>query len=102
MARVTIEDCMEIVGNRFELSIIAMKRAKQIVMKKIDLMEKERRLSQLETGYEASDEVPVSEVVEKNMDKSSRVQDEHKPVISALKEIAEGKLKFHRPNGGTK
>ena len=31
MARVTIEDCLEKVENRFALSIAAMKRAKQIV-----------------------------------------------------------------------
>ena len=31
MARVTIEDCLEKVTNRFALSVAAMKRAKQIV-----------------------------------------------------------------------
>ncbi|GBD37789.1 DNA-directed RNA polymerase subunit omega [bacterium HR37] len=31
MARITIEDCLEKVGNRFALSIAAMKRAKQLV-----------------------------------------------------------------------
>jgi DNA-directed RNA polymerase subunit omega len=31
MARVTIEDCLEKVENRFALSIAAMKRAKQLV-----------------------------------------------------------------------
>ncbi len=31
MARVTIEDCLEKVKNRFALSVAAMKRAKQIV-----------------------------------------------------------------------
>ena len=30
MARVTIEDCLEKVSNRFELSVAAMKRAKNI------------------------------------------------------------------------
>ena len=30
MARVTIEDCLEKVSNRFELSVAAMKRAKSI------------------------------------------------------------------------
>jgi|TARA_B100000959_G_scaffold286844_1_gene367622 DNA-directed RNA polymerase subunit omega len=30
MARVTIEDCLEKVRNRFELSVAAMKRAKKI------------------------------------------------------------------------
>lgn len=31
MARVTIEDCLEKIENKFALSIVAMKRAKQIV-----------------------------------------------------------------------
>ncbi len=31
MARVTIEDCLEKVENRFALSVAAMKRAKQVV-----------------------------------------------------------------------
>ncbi len=31
MARVTIEDCLEKVENRFALSVSAMKRAKQLV-----------------------------------------------------------------------
>lgn len=31
MARVTIEDCLEKIENKFALSIVAMKRAKQMV-----------------------------------------------------------------------
>lgn len=31
MARVTIEDCLESVGNRFELTLLASKRARQIL-----------------------------------------------------------------------
>jgi DNA-directed RNA polymerase subunit omega len=30
MARVTVEDCLEVVGNRFELVIMASKRARQL------------------------------------------------------------------------
>lgn len=102
MARVTIEDCMEVVGNRFALSVVAMKRARDIVAKEAELLEKERKLAeaQAESDGEAGDEVPASEVVERNMDKSSRIQQEHKPIIRALKEIAEGKLEFSYPGGG--
>ncbi len=32
MARVTVEDCLENVDNRFELVMLASKRAKQLVM----------------------------------------------------------------------
>ena len=57
MARVTIEDCLEKVQNRFELSVAAMKRAKNIY-------NGEKSLSD-----------------EKN-----------KPVVLALREIAEDKV----------
>ena len=57
MARVTIEDCLEKVENRFELSVAAMKRAKNIY----------------------SGEKSLSD--EKN-----------KPVVLALREIAEEKV----------
>ncbi|MBI4356287.1 MAG: DNA-directed RNA polymerase subunit omega [Gammaproteobacteria bacterium] len=32
MARVTIEDCLQKVGNRFDLVLLATKRAKQLAM----------------------------------------------------------------------
>ncbi|WP_020675726.1 DNA-directed RNA polymerase subunit omega [Geopsychrobacter electrodiphilus] len=30
MARVTVEDCLEVIPNRFQLAIVASKRAKQL------------------------------------------------------------------------
>ena len=39
MARVTIEDCLEKVENRFALAIAAMKRAKQIAAGSMPLSE---------------------------------------------------------------
>lgn len=32
MARITVEDCLDHVGNRFELVLIASKRARQLAM----------------------------------------------------------------------
>ena len=57
MARVTIEDCLEKVQNRFELSVAAMKRAKNIY----------------------------------NGEKSFS-DEKNKPVVLALREIAEDKV----------
>tara|TARA_B100000029_G_scaffold516734_1_gene633440 strand:- start:20291 stop:20584 length:294 start_codon:yes stop_codon:yes gene_type:complete len=57
MARVTIEDCLERINNRFELSVAAMKRAKKIY-------EGEKSLS----------------------------DEDNKPVVLALREIAEEKI----------
>ncbi len=59
MARVTVEDCLENVDNRFQLVMLATKRARQISTK----------------GFE-----PL--VAEEN----------DKPTVIALREIAEGKI----------
>lgn len=63
MARVTIEDCLEKVENRFALSITAMKRSKQLVKGALALS--------TEKG--------------------------NKDVVTALREIAEGKVKVIYP-----
>ncbi|MFQ3229663.1 DNA-directed RNA polymerase subunit omega [Reinekea sp.] len=59
MARVTVEDCLDKVDNRFELIMVASKRARQIANE----------------GYEA--------LVDEENDK---------PTVIALREIAEGKI----------
>lgn len=64
MARITIEDCLEKVENRFALSIAAMKRAGQI-----------------------SNGATI--VASEN--------DDNKHVVSALREIAEGKVNVIYP-----
>ena len=59
MARVTVEDCLEKVGNRFALVILAAERARQL-------------------------------------SKGARplVRCDNKPAVTALREIADGKVKF--------
>ena len=59
MARVTVEDCLENVDNRFELIMVASKRARQLANGESDAL--------------------VSE-------------DNDKPTVVALREIAEGKV----------
>jgi DNA-directed RNA polymerase subunit omega len=59
MARVTVEDCLEKVGNRFALVILAAERARQ-----------------LSKGARAL------------------VRCDNKPAVTALREIAEGKVRF--------
>ena len=60
MARVTVEDCLERVGNRFALVILAAERARQL-------------------------------------SKGARplVECDNKPAVTALREIADGKIKFN-------
>ena len=59
MARVTVEDCLEQVGNRFALVILAAERARQL-------------------------------------SKGARplLRCDNKPAVTALREIADGKVKF--------
>lgn len=59
MARVTVEDCLDKVDNRFELIMVASKRARQIANDGADMMVEE---------------------------------DNDKPTVIALREIAEGKV----------
>jgi len=60
VARVTVEDCLERVGNRFALVILAAERARQL-------------------------------------SKGARplVECDNKPAVTALREIADGKIKFN-------
>ena len=59
MARVTVEDCLEKVANRFELVLLASKRARQIGLGSV---------------------IPQVD------------EDNDKPTVIALREIAEGKI----------
>ena len=62
MARITVEDCVQFVDNRFALVVLAGKRARQLM-----------------AGAR-----PIVEV------------SKNKPTVTALREIATGKIKFDR------
>jgi len=62
MARITVEDCLEKVNNRFELVILATERTKQILKGAVTL-----------------------------------VSSGNKPAVTALREIAAGKIFFQNP-----
>jgi DNA-directed RNA polymerase subunit omega len=59
MARITVEDCLKKVGSRFELVILAARRAKMIMKGAKPLVEADNR-----------------------------------PIVTALREVAVGKVKF--------
>jgi DNA-directed RNA polymerase subunit omega len=63
MARVTVEDCLEKVDNRFALVLLAARRAKQIIKGSQPLIERA----------------------------------ENKPVVTALREVAAGKVAYQSP-----
>jgi DNA-directed RNA polymerase subunit omega len=60
MARITVEDCLEQVPNRFELVLLSARRAKQLL-------------------------------------KGARplVESDNKEVVTALREVADGKVRLH-------
>ena len=63
MARVTVEDCLEKIPNRFELSMLVSKRVKQLL----------------------KGDTPL-------------VKSKNKPVVTALREAAKGRIYFdHKP-----
>ncbi len=62
MARITVEDCLKRVESRFELVILAAKRAKMIMKGAKPLVDADNR-----------------------------------PIVTALREVATGKVKFKRP-----
>jgi DNA-directed RNA polymerase subunit omega len=62
MARITVEDCLKKVGSRFELVILAARRAKMIMKGAKPLVETNNR-----------------------------------PIVTALREVAVGKVKFIDP-----
>ncbi len=57
MARVTIEDCLEVIGNRFELSVLAGFRAKQIARGSLSHMNKDNDKSAVIALREVADHV---------------------------------------------
>jgi DNA-directed RNA polymerase subunit omega len=63
MARITVEDCLKKVDSRFELVILAGRRAKMIMKGAKPLVERQNR-----------------------------------PIVTALREIATGKVKFVDPS----
>jgi DNA-directed RNA polymerase subunit omega len=67
MARITVEDCLRKVESRFELVILAARRAKMIMKGAKPLVDADNR-----------------------------------PIVTALREVAAGKVKFKHPEGQEK
>lgn len=94
MARVTVEDCLEVVGNRFELVVMASKRARQLA-KGVD--------STLENADEHSDKPTVlalreiaarkiDQVTIDQVDKAQRERAEREALEWAAAEVVDDDL----------
>ena len=63
MARITVEDCLKQIPNRFELALAATYRARQLAQ-----------------GH------------------TPKIESRDKPTVVALREIAAGRVRYHRPS----
>ena len=79
MARITVEDCLEVVDNRFELVMMAAKRARQLaggVEPKLDNSEANDKPTVLALREIAAREIDTSYI--DAVEKSERQRKEHK------------------------
>ena len=73
MARVTVEDCLENVANRFELVLVSSKRARQIASGKESMVEEENdkptviALREIAEGFVTADILEESEEAEEEI-----------------------------------
>jgi DNA-directed RNA polymerase subunit omega len=93
MARVTVEDCLEVVDNRFELVVMASKRARQLakgvasVLEGADADDKPTVLALREIAARRIDQATIDQV-----DKSERERREREALEWAAAEVVDDDL----------
>ena len=83
MARVTIEDCLEHVDNRFELVLLATKRARQLVNGVEPLVPWENDKATVVALREIAEGLITSQTVEEPEEESLSVDDELAAALEA-------------------
>ena len=83
MARVTIEDCLEHVDNRFELVLLATKRARQLVNGVDPLVPWENDKATVVALREIAEGLITSKTVEEPEEESMSVDDELAAALEA-------------------
>ncbi|HLF66785.1 MAG TPA: DNA-directed RNA polymerase subunit omega [Gammaproteobacteria bacterium] len=75
MARVTVEDCLRVVNNRFELVLVAAKRARQLMRGSVDSKvpwDNDKStvvaLREIASGYKDFTETPVEQELPPSLD----------------------------------
>ena len=93
MARVTVEDCLEVVGNRFELVVMASKRARQLakgvpsVLESAKASDKPTVLALREIAARKIDQATIDHV-----DKTERERAEREALEWAAAEVVDDDL----------
>ena len=87
MARLTVEDCLEHVDNRFELVLVAAKRARQLSMGAEPLVELENDKPTVVALREIAEGLITEEVIEEQEQVGESTEDEL--LIALGEELAE-------------
>ncbi len=91
MARITVEDCIEKVNNRFELVLLATKRARHIARGAAPLVEEENDKPTV---------IALREIAEGQVDEEFMAQQESRHLMAAEDELGEqGELRGAPPLG---
>lgn len=92
MARVTVEDCLPAVGNRFDLVLVASRRARQIAMGALPLVDAENdkptvlALREIAAGLmnlKILDEIDAKERAAEEFDLAVEFAEQHAPIVDS-------------------
>ena len=81
MARVTVEDCLDKVDNRFQLILLASKRARQLYMGQNPLVEEENDKPTVVALREIAEDKVTPALLRQNIDMLARAEAEFNDLI---------------------
>ena len=83
MARVTVEDCLDNVANRFELVLVSSKRARQIAMGKEPMVEEENDKPTVIALREIAEGLVTADILEESEEETEEIMAEDMEVAAA-------------------
>ena len=83
MARVTVEDCLDNVANRFELVLVSSKRARQIAMGKEPMVEEENDKPTVIALREIAEGLVTADILEETEEEVEEIQAEDMEAAAA-------------------
>lgn len=83
MARVTVEDCLDNVANRFELVLVSSKRARQIAMGKEPMVEEENDKPTVIALREIAEGLVTADILEESEEEAEEIMAEDMEAAAA-------------------
>ncbi len=83
MARVTVEDCLDNVANRFELVLVSSKRARQIAMGKEPMVEEENDKPTVIALREIAEGLVTADILEETEEEAEEIMAEDMEAAAA-------------------